>query len=127
MIDRELRRRLAERDEAVLDLVVQFGLTGLGDMVRRCWPRRQHIDWNAMAHRDGRGPARALGALLARRGAAAGGLSRIARSARPPKILRILDAGLPSHPLMRERAAALREQLAALCGKRCQEPFVRST
>ena len=45
LIDRELRRRLALGEEAVLELVVQFGLAGLRDMVAQLLAARQDIDW----------------------------------------------------------------------------------
>ena len=130
LIDRELRRRLAEREESVLDLVVQFGLAGLRDMVRQLLAQAAGNRLAAMARwRPPAGLAGPLGKLLARRHAAAG-----RPTDRPPAgrrtILRILRDSPPSHPLMRERAAVLLEYCQHWCsqrGKRGQSPFVRST
>ena len=46
LIDEQLRQRLALRDEAVIDLVVQYGLAGLREMVGRLLAERQQIDWD---------------------------------------------------------------------------------
>ena len=45
LIDDELRKRLAEQDEAVIELVVEFGLEQLQRMVGTLLTRRQEIDW----------------------------------------------------------------------------------
>ena len=45
LVDEQLRERLAESDEAVIDLVVKFGLAGLREMVGRLLEERQQIDW----------------------------------------------------------------------------------
>ena len=45
LVDEQLRQRLAARDEAVIDLVVKYGLAGLRDMVGRLLGERQQIDW----------------------------------------------------------------------------------
>jgi len=45
LLDGELRNRLAEGDETVIELVVQFGLERLHEMVRILLGRRQEIDW----------------------------------------------------------------------------------
>ena len=47
LIDRELRRRLADRDEAVIELVVKYGLDRLREMVGLLLGQRQDIDWPA--------------------------------------------------------------------------------
>ena len=44
LIDQELRRRLADRDEAVIELVVKYGLDRLREMVGRLLGQRQDID-----------------------------------------------------------------------------------
>ena len=46
LIDEQLRDRLAESDEAVIKLVVQFGLEGLREMAARLLDQRQQIDWD---------------------------------------------------------------------------------
>ena len=45
LVDEQLRERLAARDEAVIDLVVKYGLAGLREMVGRLLGERQQIDW----------------------------------------------------------------------------------
>ena len=45
LIDDELRNRLIEKDEAVIDLVVDFGLESLRGMVATLLGRRHQIDW----------------------------------------------------------------------------------
>ncbi len=115
-IDRELRRRLAEREEAVLDLVVEFGLAGLRDMVRQLLARRQEIDWPQWRGETAAG-------LLARwekfyrTDALPRAADRIARCPAAATILSILREHVPSHPVMRARAAALLEQLPGLTEK----------
>ena len=47
LIDRGLRRRLADRDEAVIELVVKYGLDRLREMVGRLLGQRQDIDFPA--------------------------------------------------------------------------------
>ena len=47
LIDEQLRERLADGDEAVIDLVVKFGLDGLREMASRLLDQRQQIDWDA--------------------------------------------------------------------------------
>jgi ATP-dependent helicase/nuclease subunit A len=112
-IDRQLRRGLAEGDEAVLDLVVQFSLAGLRDMVRRLLAERQEIDWPQWRHETVEG-------LLARwerywrEEALPRAAQRVARSAQAAEILRILRDHFPAHPVMGPRAAALRDQLTTL-------------
>jgi ATP-dependent helicase/nuclease subunit A len=44
-LDGRLRDRLAARDDAVIELIVGFGLEQLYDMVRTLLGRRQEIDW----------------------------------------------------------------------------------
>jgi len=46
LLDRQLRRRLAEHDDAVIDLIVQFGLSGLHERIAMLLGRRQEIDWD---------------------------------------------------------------------------------
>ena len=72
LIDEELRQRLAAGDEAVIDLVVKFGLPGLREMVGRLLGERQQIDWEYLARRNARTASGPLGRLLAQRHAAAG-------------------------------------------------------
>ncbi|MCC6123942.1 MAG: UvrD-helicase domain-containing protein [Pirellulales bacterium] len=47
LIDRGLRRRLADRDEAVIELIVKYGLDRLREMVGLFLDWRQDIDWAA--------------------------------------------------------------------------------
>ncbi len=45
LLDERLRQRLADRDEDVIRLVVQFGLTRLHEMIQSLLGQRQRIDW----------------------------------------------------------------------------------
>ena len=45
LIDEELRGRLAARDETTMELIVQFGLERLPEMISRLLDRRPEIDW----------------------------------------------------------------------------------
>ncbi len=47
LVDRGLRRRLAERDEDTIELVVKYGLDRLREMVGLYLGSRQNIDWPA--------------------------------------------------------------------------------
>ncbi len=113
LTDRELRRRLAEREEFVLDLVVQFGLGGLREMVRQLLARRQEIDWPQWRVETPAGLA-ARWETYWRNDTLPRAAQRIARLPAAATILRILRDSPPSHPLMRERAAVLLELLPAL-------------
>ena len=87
-----------------MDLVVQFGLAGLRDMVRRLLARRQDIDWNPWRAETVEGLLAAW-ERSARDEALPRAAARIARSAaRPPKCSASSRRDLPSHPLMRQRA-----------------------
>ncbi len=46
LLDRQLRRRLTEQDNAVIELIVQFGLKGLHERIAVLLGRRQEIDWD---------------------------------------------------------------------------------
>lgn len=45
LLDERLRQRLADRDEDVIRLVVQFGLTRLHEMIQSLLRQRQQLDW----------------------------------------------------------------------------------
>ena len=51
-IDDGLRKLLARRDEAVMDLIVRFGLVGLKEMLRVFLGQRDKIDFAAWSARS---------------------------------------------------------------------------
>ncbi len=112
-IDAELRQRLSAGEEAVIELVVQFGLGPLGDMVRQLLARRQEIDW---AKWRAETPAGLVGRWQAfwREVALPGVAARIARSPEAAEVLAVIARESPSHPVMRQRCDALRELLPSL-------------
>ncbi len=113
LVDEQLRERLAARDEAVIDLVVQFGLTGLRDMVGRLLGERQQIDWD---YWRGETP----GQLLARwedfwrNDTLPRVLAKVSKSPAAGKILQILGQETPSNAVMRERCELLCDKLPQL-------------
>jgi ATP-dependent helicase/nuclease subunit A len=113
LIDEELRNRLVESDEKVIDLVVKFGLDGLREMAERLLDARQEIDWEYWL---GETP----GGLLARweRFWKTDTIPRVfetvGKSAEAGAILDILSLETPSHAVMRERCELLRDRLPKL-------------
>lgn len=113
LIDDQLRARLAAGDEVAIDLVVQFGLERLREMIRVLLGRRQEIDWEAWRGETPQG-------LVARWEShwrsvtLPGTLGRLERSPQAQTLLRIARAHRPDHPLLRERLETLAEKLAGL-------------
>ncbi len=112
-IDDELRTRVADHDEATLDLAARFGLGSLAEMLRRLvldcsrehletWllisPEEQVARWEDF-HRIAVLPAIA---------------SQIASSAESQAVLRILTCHVSTNPTMQARRKVLLDKLAAL-------------
>jgi len=116
LIDDELRNRLADRDEATLTLLVQFGLDRLRGMISRLLAVRQEIDWPQWRSETpeelvARWQAFWLSDTLPR------ALRRIGGSAAARTVLDLATRYPPAHAKMRERCEFLREQLPRLtCG-----------
>jgi len=113
LLDSHLRDLLAERDEPVLQLVVQFGLERLYDMVATLLGRRQEIDADEWRDETPEG-------LVARwfkhwkTDTVPRVLSGIVESPTAKTVLRIAQQYPPSHPTMRQRCELLVEQLPDL-------------
>ncbi len=113
LVDEQLRERLAARDEAVIDLVVKYGLAGLREMVGRLLAERQQIDW---AYWRSQTP----GELLARwedfwrNDTLPRVLAKVSKSRGAVEILKILGQETPSNAVMRERCELLLDKLPQL-------------
>ncbi len=113
LIDEQLRERLVQGDEAVINLTVQFGLERLREMAGRLLENRQEIDWD---HWRGETP----GQLLARwenfwrADTLPRVLTTVAKSAPAAAILELLGRETPSHEVMRARCELLRDRLPKL-------------
>ena len=105
LIDQELRQRLAAGEEAVIDLVVRFGLGSLRDMVGQLLTRRQEIDWPKWRAETPDGLVQRWEAFW-REVAMPRIASRIADSPEAVEILDVIRRDTASHPLMRQRCDA---------------------
>jgi ATP-dependent helicase/nuclease subunit A len=115
-IDDELRRQLADRPPAIMDLVLAFGLSTLRSMVRIMLFQRFRIDfaeWAAKTpddlleawHEFHTGNVRP--ALL----------RRLCESSEAQQLLKLLAEHEPTHPVMRARAAAMSALLPTLASR----------
>lgn len=113
LIDDELRAHLVARDEAVIDLVVEFGLDSVRGMIAVLLGRRHLIDWDAWR-------ARAPEDLLTRWGSFRDEvvvpklLEGVARSPEAQALLAIASEHVPDHPVMSERCRTLTERILRL-------------
>lgn len=113
LIDGELRERLTSRQEAVLDLVVQFGLDNLREMIRRLLAQRQEIDWAQWRSETAEG-------LVSRwegfwhSDTVPRVLAGVGSSPAAAQLLGIVREHLPTHEVMRGRCTILLERLADL-------------
>ncbi|MBN2477277.1 MAG: UvrD-helicase domain-containing protein [Pirellulales bacterium] len=113
LLDEQLRARLAERGEAVIELVVLFGLDRLHEMVRDLLVRRQEIDWAAWRRQT----AESLTSLWSdswRNTTVPGLLRQIARSPAARTLLETARQHPPSHAVMRQRCDVLVERIVGL-------------
>jgi ATP-dependent helicase/nuclease subunit A len=113
LIDEQLRERLAQSDETVIDLVVKFGLDGLREMAGRLLHERQQIDWDAW-QKETPEQLVARWEKFWREVALPRVLHQVKDSPAAATILDVLGREMPSHAVMRERCAALRDRLPRL-------------
>jgi ATP-dependent helicase/nuclease subunit A len=113
LIDEELRQRLAAGDNAVIDLVVKFGLPGLREMVGRLLGERQQIDWETWR---GETPGRLLARWedFWRSDTLPRILARVSKSRAAGKIMQVLGEETPTNAVMRERGELLCAKLPQL-------------
>jgi len=113
LVDDELRNRLIARDEAVIDLVFEFGLESLRGMVAALLGIRHQIDWPRW--RDVT-PDELVGRweTFSREVAGPRLSEAIARSDAAQSLLRIAREECPDHPAMRDRCAVLLDRLPRL-------------
>ncbi len=113
LIDEQLRERLVQGDETVINLTVMFGLNRLREMAGRLLDARQEIDWE---YWRGETP----GQLLARwenfwrTDTLPRVLTTVTNSAPAAAILEVLGRETPSHAVMRARGELLRDRLPRL-------------
>ncbi|MGD0900168.1 MAG: UvrD-helicase domain-containing protein, partial [Thermoguttaceae bacterium] len=113
LIDREIRDRLARRDDEILDLAADFGLTRLVEMARDLLANRQEIDWDLWRGETADGLV-ARWEEFWRTDTLPRVLARIGGSPAAADLLDILRCEMPSHPVMRARCEQLVERLAQL-------------
>ncbi|MFH1918777.1 MAG: UvrD-helicase domain-containing protein, partial [Planctomycetota bacterium] len=113
LIDDELRNRLIARDDAVMDLVVDFGLESLRGMVAALLNRRAQIDWPQWRDVTPEELA-ARWETFSHETAAPKALEAIARSRDAQSVLRIAQEHFPSNPTMQDRCRVLLERIAGL-------------
>ncbi|HUT10930.1 MAG TPA: UvrD-helicase domain-containing protein [Thermoguttaceae bacterium] len=113
LLDREIRDRLAERDEAVIQLMVRFGLERLYDMIRVLLDRRGEIDWPQWREET-------VDELIERwkdfwrSDTLPRVLAQVAESSAARTVLEIARRHGPDHATMRQRCDVLVEQLPDL-------------
>jgi len=117
LVDEQLHDRLAESDEAVIELAVQFGLDRLGDMIGRLLRRRQDIDWAQWQAETAEGLA-ARWAEYWRREGLPRLVARICQSAAARTLLALAQGQPSSNPTMCQRCAVLAEKIAGLAESR---------
>jgi ATP-dependent helicase/nuclease subunit A len=113
LIDDELRSRLAARDEAMIELVVEFGLERLREMLAVLLDRRQDVDWprwQSATPQD----LTARWESFNRDAALPSVLRAILRSWPAQAVLDIVRDHWPDHPTMQERFDELRRRLPGL-------------
>ncbi len=113
LLDEQLRGRLADRDEAVIDLTVEFGLEGLRGRITRLLSRRQEIDWHEWL-RETPESLTARWANYHRNVTLPRVLGRVTQSSSASAVLDILRDNRPDHPKMLQRRQLLLERLPNL-------------
>ena len=113
VLDEELRRRLAAEDETVLQLIVQFDLGSLYEMIQVLLGKRQEIDWDRwtkttvdelLEHWDTFWQRDALPRLL----------GQVVESPQAEAVLRLAREMPSTNTTMQERFALLVDKLSAL-------------
>jgi len=113
LLDDYLRNKLAEREEATIELVVQFGLEPLRRMIATLLGRRQEIDWSQWRNET----ADALATRWAeywQSDTLPNALRQISQSPAAQQVIEVARRGLSRHPTMRQRCAFLVERLPRL-------------
>ncbi len=113
LLDEQLRGRLAERDEDMIDLIVKFGLDRLCAMIRKLLARRQEIDWERWRGETPEGLA-AIWEDYCRRDTAPRVARQIAKSQPAQTLLQICREHPPTNPTMLGRCRFLAEHLPGL-------------
>ncbi|NQU21263.1 MAG: UvrD-helicase domain-containing protein, partial [Candidatus Nealsonbacteria bacterium] len=114
VLDAALRDRLADGDDATIDLVAQFGLDQLHQSIRTLLGRRQDIDWDAWQAETPEG-------LVARwedywrNEVLPRALRQVAESPAARTVLEIARQSPTSNAKMQQRFDALLEHLPGLC------------
>jgi len=117
LIDEQLRERLAERDEPSIELLVEFGISGLKDRIAALLRRRQDVDWQAWADETPEGLA-ARWERFAREVALPVAAEELAASPAARDVLDIARARPSGNATMLERFDVLCEKLPGLAESR---------
>ena len=117
LIDEQLRERLAERDEPSIELLVEFGISGLKDRIAALLRRRQDVDWQAWADETPEGLATRW-ERFDREVALPVAAGELAASPAARDVLDIARARPSSNATMLERFDVLAEKLPALAESR---------
>jgi len=113
LLDEQLRGRLAERDEDVIDLVVKFGLGRLYAMIRNLLGCRQEIDWQRWRGETPEGLA-AIWEDYWRRDTLPRVTRPVAGSPSAQTLLQVYREHSPTNPTMLARCRFLAEHLPKL-------------
>jgi len=113
LLEGELRDRLAERDEAVIQLMVRFGLKRLYDMIRVLLDRRGEIDWRRWREETVDGLLKRWEDYW-RSDTLPRVLTQVAESPAARTVLEIARRHTPDHAEMRQRCQLLLERLPHL-------------
>jgi ATP-dependent helicase/nuclease subunit A len=123
LIEQELRRRLADGEEALLELAVRFNLDRLREMIAELLGRRHEIDW---AFWKGQTPEAIVAGWEAfwRDECLPRQLRRLAESPEAKMLRETAEQSPSAHPSMRERFAVLCECLSSLSAAVDFQPLI---
>jgi len=117
LIDEQLRERLAEHDGPLIDLVVEFGISGLKDRIAVLLRRRHEVDWAAWTEETPEGLV-ARWERFARDVALPVAAGELAASPAAREVLDIARARPSSNATMLGRFELLAEKLPGLAESR---------
>jgi len=117
LIDERLRERLAGRDETLVELMVEFGISGLTDRIAALVRQRHDVDWAAWADETPEGLA-ARWERFARETALPLAAAELAASPTAREVLDIARARPSGNATMLERFDVLSERLPGLVRSR---------
>jgi ATP-dependent helicase/nuclease subunit A len=120
LIDDQLRERLADGDEKVIELIVQYGLSKLREMIGRLLGERQQIQWEQW-RLEKPSQLAARWEHFWRTCALPRGLKKVSESAAAAEILQILSVEMPSNAVMRRRCEVLRDKLPRLAEVKAED------